>query len=77
MCIGTSVKYVPLSDFVSYLQSRYDCHRFKCNHEGNLSSPDMESNLEPTHRKTQVLIDQLADSVEFLVGIEGPLVPVK
>ena len=77
MCLGNSLKYVPISEFMSYLQSRYDCHRFKCSHDANLSSPEFHSNLEPTQRKTQILIDQLADSVEFLAELEGPLVPVK
>ena len=33
MCISSSCKYVPMNDFISYLQSRYDCHRFKCHTE--------------------------------------------
>jgi len=38
MCFGNSVKYVPISDFISYLQSRYDCHRFKCTSDASFSS---------------------------------------
>lgn len=27
---SSSLKYVPMSDFIAYLQTRYDCHKYKC-----------------------------------------------
>jgi hypothetical protein len=26
---GQQLKYVPMNDFINYLQRRYDCHKFK------------------------------------------------
>lgn len=75
MHISNSVKYVPMNDFITYLQTRYDCHKFKCK-PFPPQQAQSHSHCQQSIQEVNDLVCHLADIGESLAQQEGPLTQV-
>ena len=73
-------RYIPISEFISYLESRYQAHREECSTLNRKSSQQVQSssqevNMHLLRANTQVsgALETLAAQAKTVSEVEGPL----